>query len=82
MEISKRDFKNILSLSVNIYNSPISYLNQSYQIPKSFEEAVAIQIGYSLNKNSLHLGEYKNLKKDALNYSFLGIFINKKEIKR
>ena len=62
------NLRDTLSLSVDIYGSPISYTSQPYQLPKNFEEAVTIQAGYYLNKHSLHLGEYESLKKDALDY--------------
>jgi phospholipid-binding lipoprotein MlaA len=62
------NLRDALSLSVDMSASPISYTSQPYQIPRSFEEAVAMQTGYYMNKNSLHLGEYESLKKDALDY--------------
>ena len=42
-----------------------------YQIPNNTEKALALSSAYYLNKNSLHPGEYENLKKDALDvYTF------------
>jgi len=65
------NLRDTLSMSVDMYTSPISYTGQGYQLPRTFEEAVAIQTEYYVNKNSLHLGEYESLKKDALdNYIF------------
>jgi len=55
-------------LSADISLSPISYTGQEYQIPRNFEETMAVQTAYYVNKNSLHLGEYESLKKDALDY--------------
>jgi phospholipid-binding lipoprotein MlaA len=62
------NLRDAFSLSVDMYASPISHTSQPYQIPRSFEEVVAVQTGYYVNKNSLHLGEYESLKKDALDY--------------
>ena len=66
--LGSSNLRDMLSLSVDMYASPISYMSQPYQIPRSFEEAVALQTGYYVNKNSLHRGEYESLKKDALDY--------------
>jgi len=42
-----------------------------YQFPNNELEAIEISSVYYLNKNSLHLGEYENLKKDAIDvYTF------------
>lgn len=62
------NLRDTLSMSVDMYASPVSYTSQPYQIPRSFEEAVAVQTAYYVNKNSLHLGEYESLKKDAMDY--------------
>jgi phospholipid-binding lipoprotein MlaA len=65
------NLRDTLSFSVDIYTSPISYTTQPYQIPRNFEEAMLLKTGYYINKNSLHLGEYESIKKDALdNYLF------------
>ena len=66
--LGSSNLRDTLSLSMDMYSSPISYTSQPYQIPKSLEEALAIKTGYYVNKNSLHLGEYESLKKDALDY--------------
>jgi phospholipid-binding lipoprotein MlaA len=65
------NLRDTLSLGFELYVSPTSYASQPYQIPKDSQEAVAIQTGYYINKNSLHLGEYESLKKDALDYYLL-----------
>ncbi len=65
------NLRDALSLSVDWYISPISYPSQPYQIPKNFEETVAVQSAYYVNKNSLHIGEYESIKKDALDYYLL-----------
>jgi len=65
------NLRDTLSLGFELYVSPLSYTSQPYQIPKKSKEAVAIETGYYINKNSLHLGEYESLKKDALDYYLL-----------
>ena len=62
------NLRDALSLSADVALSPISYTGQEYQIPRNFEETMAVQTAYYVNKNSLHLGEYESLKKDALDY--------------
>jgi phospholipid-binding lipoprotein MlaA len=43
-----------------------------YKIPKTYIESVAIKTGEIINKNSLNLGAYESLKKDAIElYPFL-----------
>ena len=62
------NLRDTLSFGFDMYASPVSYSSWPYQVPRSFEEAVVMQSGYYINKNSLHLGEYESLKKDALDY--------------
>lgn len=66
------NLRDIVSLSVDGYVSPISAGRYSYQIPQNLAETTLIQSGYRVNQNSLHIGEYESFKKDALDfYMFL-----------
>jgi phospholipid-binding lipoprotein MlaA len=66
-----RDF---LGISVDAYASPLVNVRglENYKIPNNFAQSTAIVAGYLINKNSLELGQYESLKKDALElYPFL-----------
>jgi len=66
-----RDF---LGLSVDAYASPLVNIRslENYKIPDNFAQSTGIVAGYLINKNSLELGQYESLKKDALElYPFL-----------
>ena len=66
-----RDF---LGISVDAYASPLVNIRglENYKIPNNFAQSTAIVAGYLINKNSLELGQYESLKKDALElYPFL-----------
>jgi len=73
--IGPSNIRDIVGLSADAYLSPItniSELDSSYKIPKTFGVTAAIYGGYMINKTSLHLGEYENLKEDAVDlYPFL-----------
>lgn len=62
------NLRDTIGLGTDMYASPVDYTGQSYQIPHDMKEGLAIKTGYYINKNSLHLGEYESLKKDALDY--------------
>ncbi len=57
----------------NVYISPLT--NQGslkYKIPNRFEKTLGIEIVDAINRTSLNLGKYENLKKDAIDlYPFL-----------
>jgi len=66
-----RDF---VGLSVDAYASPLINIRglEAYKIPNNFAQSTAIVAGSFINKNSLELGQYESLKKDALElYPFL-----------
>ena len=51
--------------------APTTHASLKYQIPDNAEKALGLSSIYYINKNSLHPGEYENLKKDALDvYTF------------
>ena len=60
------NFRDAIGLSADALLAPISKGSLPYQIPNNTEQALGLSSVYYLNKNSLHLGEYQNFKKDAL----------------
>jgi len=66
--------RDLVGLSVDAYASPLVNVRgfESYKLPNNFAQSTAIVAGYLVNKNSLELGQYESLKKDALElYPFL-----------
>jgi len=66
--------RDIVGISVDAYASPLVNVRglEDYKIPNNFAESTAIVAGYFINKNSLELGQYESLKKDAIDlYPFL-----------
>ena len=65
------NIRDAIGLSVDSAMAPTSNASLKYQIPNNTEKALGLSAVYYLNKNSLHLDEYQNLKKDALDvYTF------------
>jgi phospholipid-binding lipoprotein MlaA len=76
------NLRDTLGLSVDTFVSPLSDSALPYQIPDSMEEAFVLSSVYYVNKNSLHLGEYQSLKRDALDtYTFFRDNYEQKRIK-
>ena len=66
--------RDIVGLTADSYTSPLQYQNglKKYKIPNNYGQAIGIYGFQMLNKNSLHLGAYESLKKDAIDlYPFL-----------
>ena len=65
----------MISIVPDAYIDPISYTGASdigYKIPNNGLEAMGLSAGKIVNKTSLRLGQYENIKKDALDlYPFL-----------
>ena len=75
--------RDILGLSLDTYISPLSDIGESlqYKIPNNATETLLIYSGHVVNKNSLHLDEYKSAKKDALDlYIFLRDIYEQKRV--
>jgi phospholipid-binding lipoprotein MlaA len=65
------NLRDTLGLTMDAFIDPTTNASLRYQIPDNTEKALGLSAAYYLNKNSLHLGEYQNLKKDALDvYTF------------
>ena len=66
--------RDLAGLTLDAYISPLVNVRGvvNYKIPKNLAESVAIAAGYFVNKNSLELGQYESIKKDAIElYPFL-----------
>jgi len=72
--IGPSNVRDIVGLSADAYLSPLVNVRglENYKIPNDFGQTMAIYSVIWVNKTSLHLGEYENLKKDAVDlYPFL-----------
>ena len=65
------NLRDAIGRSIDTLIAPTTNASLKYQIPNNAEKALGLSSIYYLNKNSLHPGEYENLKKDALDvYTF------------
>ena len=66
--IGPSNVRDLVGLSVDAYTSPLVYIEnlKKYKIPDNIDHSTAIFTGNFINKTSLHLGEYENLRKDAI----------------
>jgi len=72
-----------LGLLADGYLSPLVYQQglEKYKIPNDYVQTFAMRGFEIVNKNSLHLGAYESLKKDAIDlYPFLRDFYEQKRI--
>jgi phospholipid-binding lipoprotein MlaA len=60
--------RDVVGLTVDAYTSPLVYIKnlKKYKIPNNRDHSIAILMGSFINKTSLHLGEYENLREDAI----------------
>ena len=69
------NLRDIAGLVGDAFVSPLTITGDGdiqYKIPNTFEQQMAIQGVNAINSNSLKLGQYESLKKDALDlYPFL-----------
>jgi phospholipid-binding lipoprotein MlaA len=66
--------RDIVGTSIDAYASPLVNVRglEKYKIPNDFTQSTAIVAGHLINRNSLRLGQYESLKKDAIDlYPFL-----------
>ncbi len=64
--------RDIVGLSVDSFADPTFSTQNDWKIPNNLEKSIGLKALYMTNKTSLHLGEYENIKKDALDlYPFL-----------
>jgi len=65
------NLRDSVGFTVDSVIAPTTNASLKYQIPNNTEKALGLSSIYYINKNSLHPGEYENLKKDALDvYTF------------
>jgi len=72
--IGPSNVRDIAGITLDAYLSPLVNIRglENYKIPQNFGESVAIYAVHLINKTSLHLGEYEDLRKDAVDlYPFL-----------
>jgi len=77
------NIRDVLGLTVDAYSSPLVYQKnlKKYKIPNNNAESIAIYTAKMINKNSLQLGAYESLKKDAIElYPFLRDVYEQKRI--
>lgn len=81
--IGPSNVRDALALLPDMYLTPLTNFKSydQYRIPNNALESAAVYTFAIINKNSLHLGEYENLKKDALDlYPFLKDIYEQKRI--
>ena len=75
--------RDTIGITVDGYLSPLVNVRglEYYKIPDNLGQSIAIVTLHFINKNSLHLGEYESLKKDAIDlYPFLRDIYEQKRI--
>ncbi len=62
------NLRDVVGLSADAYLSPLWKVRslENYKIPDNLDQSIGIVAVQFINKTSLHLGEYENLKKDAI----------------
>lgn len=60
--------RDVVGFVIDGYTSPLVYIEnlKKYKIPNNRDQSLGIIIVDVINKTSLHLGEYEDLKKDAI----------------
>lgn len=75
--------RDVFGLTVDTYTSPLVYQKnlKKYKIPNDYVESIGIYTTRMINNNSLQLGAYESLKKDAIDlYPFLRDVYEQKRI--
>jgi len=65
--------RDLVGLTADAYLSPLVNIKgrEKYSIPDNLDQSIGIAAVQLINKTSLHLGEYENLKEDAIDlYTF------------
>ncbi len=62
------NIRDMVGITADAYLSPIMYEKglENYKIPKNLGQSIGMYSLHTINKTSLHLGEYENLRKDAV----------------
>ena len=72
--IGPSNVRDIVGITLDAYLSPLVNVRglENYKIPQNLGESVAIYTVHVINKTSLHLGEYEEIRKDAVDlYPFI-----------
>lgn len=75
--------RDLAGMSIDAYVSPLVNIAEleNYRIPDNFTQSAAIIAGDFVNKNSLQLGRYESIKKDAIElYPFLRDIYEQKRV--
>jgi len=75
--------RDLVGIAVDAYASPLVNVRglENYKIPQNFVQSAGVYTGYIINENSLKLGQYESLKKDALGlYPFLRDIYEQKRV--
>jgi len=66
--VGPSNIRDIVGISADAYLSPLVNVRglENYKIPNNFAQTIGIYAVHTINKTSLHLGEYENLKEDAV----------------
>jgi len=75
--------RDIVGITIDGYVSPLVNVRglENYKIPDNLGQSIGIVTVHFINKNSLHLGEYESIKKDAIDlYPFLRDIYEQKRI--
>ncbi len=75
--------RDLAGITLDAYASPLVNVKgwENYKIPNNLGQSIAIVTVHFINKNSLHLGEYESIKKDAIDlYPFLRDIYEQKRI--
>ncbi len=62
------NIRDIAGITADAYLSPLVNVRglENYKIPKNLGQSIGIYAIHTINKTSLHLGEYENLREDAV----------------
>jgi len=75
--------RDLAGITIDAYVSPLVNIRglENYKIPDNFAQSTAIVAWYFINKNSLELGQYESIKKDAIElYPFLRDIYEQKRV--
>jgi len=77
------NLRDLAGITIDAYLSPLINIRglENYKIPDNFAQSTAIAAWYFVNKNSLELGQYESIKKDAIElYPFLRDIYEQKRV--
>ena len=75
--------RDLVGITLDAYVSPLVNLKgwENYKIPDNFGQSTVIFTTSFINSDSLHLGEYESIKRDAIDlYPFLKNIYEQKRV--